>query len=66
MALFNPSTISLLFELSSYAVVICFDESNGFSPAGPGKHFGECEDATTDAPLGSKCDILNDDGTPNP
>jgi hypothetical protein len=33
---------------------------------GPGKHFGECEDSRPDAPLGSKCDVLNDDGSPNP
>ena len=36
-----------------------FLESEGFAPPGKGKHFGECEDATQDAPLGSKCDIEN-------
>ena len=39
-----------------------FLESNAggnILPAGPGKHFGECEDATADAPLGSKCDVVN-------
>jgi hypothetical protein len=34
-------------------------ESEGFAPPGPGKHFGECEDSTADAPEGSKCDIEN-------
>ena len=32
-------------------------EGGKFDPPGPGKHFGECEDSTADAPLGSKCDI---------
>src|SRR3954467_3655589 len=44
----------------------CYDqflqskEGGSFDAPGPGKHFGECEDCTPDAPLGSKCDIEND------
>jgi hypothetical protein len=41
-------------------------EGGNILPAGPGKHFGECEDATAGAPQGSKCDVLNNDGSPNP
>lgn len=35
-------------------------EGGSILAPGPGKHFGECEDGSPDAPLGSKCDIVPD------